>query len=457
VRRRWVLPALLLLAGGLGLGWHRAWRWARRPVLPHRFQVHVEATPELSAAGLEILVADLLETQGGWILVPPTSGPPPHGTLVLNLNAHLHQDRLLMDGSAGGWDLPHLDDTPAKALGSLCGELGVPKPGEDLVPADPAAFAELVALMGPPGPGPSPLGRAETLVARLPGCASARLALSRYNTSSGLAFEARQASEQNLRDALLACPRHPRAASALAYFLTNTGRQREALEVALEVQKDHPDSPSLLSAIAYAARTSGLLDLADKALDIAATATGLPRVQAELADNTRLYRGDLAGFEKGLAAIRVDALRTFYQGYARLLSGDRPGALAAFRSDNPVLQSPSLFHQLSAAYRLALEGHPDESLRALDVIEEQRVQARVADGELTFKVAEAYGFLGEPRRALEVMGKAAVQGFGCTAWYERSPFLEGARGLPGWNHLHQTLLERQQALEARFPASSLDR
>src|SRR5206468_1334483 len=108
------------------------------------------------------------------------------------------------------------------------------------------------------------------------------------------------------------------------------------------------------------------------------------------------------------------------------------------------------------SYLLALEGRTLESGEALEKLELERVQVRVPDGELTFKVAEAYGYLGQPRLALEVMGKAAVQGFGCTRWYERSPFLAGARQLPAWPRLLLTLQERQGLLETRFPPSRFE-
>ncbi|HJW08780.1 MAG TPA: hypothetical protein VJ483_04050 [Holophagaceae bacterium] len=447
---RRLLPALLgLLAVAVGAWWIPSRRPAAGPV---RFQMRIVDAKGLDAGGLRTLLTDAVEELGPWISVEVPAGMAlPRDTRMISLKAELDGNALRLDPSLDGRALDHMDGPPSQAVAGLFERLGLKAPDASLVPEDPADFRELVELLGRPQ---LPLRdqldlRVQSLVQRIPRCASARMAQALYVSDRPLTLEGRDRCEQNLRAALECRPHHPRATASLAYFLTNTGRQREALDLISESVREHPGSPHLLSSLAYAARTTGLLEVADRALDRQAAATGLLRFQSGLADNTRLYLGDLDGFERGLPRVETDSLRIFYQGYARLLRRDRAGALACF--SDPSQGGPSLFARLSAAYRLALEGRAQESLEALRKLEAERVQVRVPDGELTFKVAEAYGFLGEPRLALDVMAKAAVQGFGCTRWYERSPLLAEARRLAAWQRLHQTLLERQAVMEARFP------
>ncbi len=451
------VPALLaLLACGLAACWRPA-----HPEMkgPGRFQVQVAGVEGLRAEGLRSLMTDILEIEGPWVPVEsPPGEAPSRGTHFVLLAARWQGSSLILDARLDGQPLPRVQGAPLEALGRLCAELGIPAPGGSLIPDDPEAFPELVELLS------APLNarredlerRADALSQRIPDCASVHLARARYITDHPLTLEDRQRCEQNLSMALEAYPGHPRATASIGYFLTNTGRQREALDLLFEALRRHPQSPHLLSCLAYAARTAGLLQVADRALDLQAAATGLPRLHTGLADNTRLYLGDLDGFEKGLPRVDNEALRAFYQGYARLLRGDRAGALAAFHRAKSPPRNWTLFTRLGSAYAAALEGRQAESIRALEDLEAERVKVSVPDGELTFKVAEAYGFLGQPKRALEVMAKAAVQGFGCTRWYERSPFLEEARKLPAWPRLRQTLQKRQSVLDARFPLQRLE-
>ncbi|HJW08779.1 MAG TPA: hypothetical protein VJ483_04045 [Holophagaceae bacterium] len=449
------LPALLVaLASALG-----AWFLHSRRSLegPLRIQVQVRMDG-LPAEGLKTLVCDLLEIRGHWVVVEPPPGVgPPEGTQVLDLQGRWIGNHLSLDGRLGGHTLHRMEGPPLPAFALFSRQLHLAPPDETLVPPEPEAFAELVELMG--GPRDAPREdldhRAQSLVASHPRCASAREAWAFFTTrlmveGTPPSLDAKQRCEQNMREALDACPGHPRLVATLAYFLTDSGRQREALELGLDALERRPQAPLVLGSLAYAGRTGGLLELADRALDRQAAVTGLPRVHTGLADNTRLYMGDLDRFEQGLPRVDVETIRVFYQGYARLLRKDPQGALAFFKQAEQPLHGTAIFLRLSAVYRLALEGRQAESLVALEQLENERVQVRVPDGEITFKVAEAFGYLGQPHRALEVMGKAAIQGFGCTPWYERSPFLAEARKLPAWPRLHQTLQERQQLLEQRF-------
>jgi len=64
--------------------------------------------------------------------------------------------------------------------------------------------------------------------------------------------------------------------------------------------------------------------------------------------------------------------------------------------------------------------------------------------------------MGDRASAMEMANRAFARGFGCTAWYERSPMLESLRGLPKWNALMQHAKERQALMEDQFPIGLLE-
>ncbi|MFZ4514260.1 MAG: hypothetical protein ACOYNX_11575, partial [Geothrix sp.] len=112
--------------------------------------------------------------------------------------------------------------------------------------------------------------------------------------------------------------------------------------------------------------------------------------------------------------------------------------------------------RLSRIFELILEGQRDEAWQQLREYDQERIGMREPDGEFTIRLAEAYAMLGDRASAMEMATRAFSRGFGCTAWYERSPMLEPLRGLPKWKALIQHLKERQSLMEDRFPLTLLD-
>lgn len=453
--RRRVLAAALL-AGGGGLAF---WLFHRAPSPPSGRVVIQASGP--CAKGVALLISDLVESQNRRVVLPQ-GAPAPDQTSRLLLQLSRNGDDLQVDARMDGRPLPRQQGPPAAALAGLAKALSLDPPGADLVPARVADAWELLDLAGRSQDEASAafVARAQALVAKEPACASARLALgnllTRYLVEHVEAdtLEAQLACEQNFQAGLAARPAYPRLAALYAIHLTDVGRQREALRLLQDALHRHPGNAALLNAVAYAARTSGLLDLADRALERRLDLTGIPRGQANLADNTLLYGGKYRAFEAALGALPQGPMRSFYQGYARLLSGDRDGALRAFAESQPGGLGSTLFLRLAEVYRLALEGRQAEAGAALDKLESERMWMHLPDGEFTFKLAEAYGFLDRPGEALDVAERASVQGFGCAAWFERAPFLAAARQMPRWISLDTHLRARQKLMEETFPASA---
>lgn len=461
----------LLILAGLGLAlWFLVPRRAERPPIVLAMGP-AEAWPGTTATqrhGLLILFKDHLEILGNLTVVEETNLQASTSGIRVVLAARPTPEGLALrlqgpDLPGGALDLPSQGAPEAFAKAGQA--LGLPRRAEPgrLLPADPADIWELAALTGvrmEEDPAPA-LTRAEALAAREPGCASA------WATAAALAYwqltrEGGQATvddfarvEGLFRRAFALVPHHPRAVDDFVGFKTDQGNPRQALDTLFEALGHYPKVAHLHGALAYPARVSGLLEGAHRALAARDRLAGPHRFERDLVENTPLYRGDTARFEAALGEGHPgvsEPSRDFYRGYARLLRGRSAEAHPYFVRAQAVAGSWPAFERLAQVYQLGLEGQHGKALATLRQLKTERARLRVPDGEFTFKLAEAYGFLGEPHEALETAARAFAQGFGCTPWYERTPFLAGVRHLPRWNNLQQHLRERQALMERLYPA-----
>lgn len=261
-----------------------------------------------------------------------------------------------------------------------------------------------------------------------------------------------ETAEASLRAALERIPGHPRAAFLLAELHTDAGNQRTALEVLREAQRHNPRATPIYSGLAYAGRTAGLLDLAQRALERRnqLVPTALTPFAAE---NTYLYLGDPAAFERTLLERPGNPRNVtvrFYRGYLALARGRREEARAWFRKAAELEEGFGEFRQLSLAFERIATGDGEGAQGFLHALERQRTGLRIPDGEFTFKMAEAHALLGHREASLDLLTRASAQGFGCDRWYRESPFLASVRSAPRWPSLVARVEERRLLLASRF-------
>ncbi len=336
---------------------------------------------------------------------------------------------------------------------------------ERLAPKDPARFWLLMRAMSVADDRQALgfLQSSQELVAVEPGSAAAWTVLGEqlyrsFWVSPGEVATLPQNQALDAFDKALALvPGYPRAAFLRGMMETDVGNQREALRGLVEARRRRPWVPDLYSGLAYAGRTSGLLEGARAALRARASLLEpFPDTTGWFTENTWLYTEQWARFEQSLQAAvqtRRDPVLLFYLGYLRLLGEDRARAKPYFAEGAAIPELSIPFRDLCAVYDAALDGRSADGLARLQKMEEDRGSLRIPDGELTFKMAEAYAFLGRRDLAIDSAGRAFAQGFGCTHWYESSPLFAPAREHPRWTALHQHLEERQALLEKVFDAS----
>ena len=474
----WTLGVLALIAAALMWLGHQ--RRAAPPILFLCTTPSALATPE--GAAIQDLVQWQLETCGFAVLSQRMERPgiPPAlaaATLVLELDPRRDGDRLALHwrhSKAGrlrqsgdqAWATGQAEGGPRAVILQMLEGLPCPldpKGTETLVPSAPLNFWRLVKAVSVSWDFKRLQEGAElaaTVSAEEPDNATARFLrgdllyrslLVDFQSGTGTRTEA----EDCFLRALELAPEHPQATFLMVQLKTDAGDQRSALDLARSALRPRPQALSLLSGLAYAARTSGLLPLARLALERRAQ-LGPPEFMSQGAENTWLYLGDMARFDRELvyeADRPRGSVAAFYKGYLALARGDRAAAGPWFQRcrEGAVFGQ---FDRLSEVFQLICLDRREEALVQLRALSADRVSLRVPDGEFTFKLAEAYALLGQRGEALDMASKAFSQGFGCTPWYERSPFLGVLRDSPRWSALLQHLRERQRLLEERYPLSS---
>jgi hypothetical protein len=486
------LPFLLILGAGGGVAWLLTARSLHGPLRVLLITQPPDGTGKLDLAtcrAIGALVQDQLEVFGGAAITSVTAMPGDLAdlcakprTLVVQLDPSREGEALVLsyrhvwgDRLARGVPPPWIRHEarpagPAEAFGDFLKgfpqAIRVDNPTL-LTPGQPARFWDLVQASAWRLKNErldEAMALAEAAAAAEPTCASGWILVGnlRYRRmlNNPAAFRREQSdTESLLQRGLNLAPDHPRGIFLLSLLKTDSGAQAEALDLLLRARERQPHNPTLLTGIAYAARGAGLLALSRRAMDLR-DELAFAGLQPQAVDITCLYTGELERFEASLREqpghLRsTSGVLPFYRGYLALVRGDQAQARQEFRTAATRTHGYPNILRLSEIYDLVLAGEKEAAWKKLREYDQERIGMREPDGEFTLRLAEAYALMGDRASAMDMAGRAFARGFGCTAWYERSPMLEPLRGLPKWKALVQHLRERQKLMEDRFPVELL--
>ncbi len=418
--------------------------------------------------GIMTLFQDALEQDPDCTVLTeiPTDTPAAFRRQMVRLAMARRGSNLVLDAlitsPEGRTSTLHHEGSPFQVFSQVSQDLRFdPSHLNRLVPREPEAFWELAKLSGPIQfeELPQRKARALKLAERLPECVTAQYRAA-YLSLRMLIVEASNDPssvhqvQEHFDRTLALLPHYPRAVYQLVRFKTDIGAFPEALDLALAHKRHYPRHPLAHGALCYVTRNAGMLEAAQRALRNREILSGGSAADPGLGENTYLYAGYLDRFERTLMTTSqapTSPLRLFYRGYTRLLREDRPGALAFFRQAQERPGSVTQFEQLSRVFELAMTEQPTQALDLLQTLWKQRVSLRVPDGEFTFKLAEAFAFLGQEEAAMDAAARAFSHGFWCTRWYRNSPLLASLQDNPRWQSLLNHIQTRQSALAAKYP------
>lgn len=469
MKGRFLLASLLLLTAG-GLGW-----MVHRQTLPTRIDLLFDPEPWQGLSpeevrGLRLAMSDHLETFGDATITQEGDEAPLSDRMVRvrvsgqRTSAGLRLHAVMTRAGGSSQEVHCVESDPTQALHRVVDMiLSRWWSGRDaLDPSRPDDFWPICQALDAPyhAPGDRLRQHLDTIdgLSRRDASGLARFAGAhlRYRLlldDSGAGDPGGTGwCEEGFQEALRSLPNCPRLAMLYANFRTDVGDQRTALDLLFALSDRKPHDAGLHDSLAYAARTLGLLDGAKRAIRRRDQLGGHVGQAYFLAENTYLYSGDWIAFEQSLQAGVHEPVQDFYRGYAALLRKDTEEARSHFQHAIQHEDGIKVFKRLSAVYLKALQGRKAEALADLRALDENRVSVKVPDGEFTFKLAEAYAFLGRNAESLEMARRAFSQGFICAEWYGKSPFLAPLRGEPQWEAFLTGLRERQQRMEQRFPA-----
>jgi DNA-binding winged helix-turn-helix (wHTH) protein/TolB-like protein len=228
----------------------------------------------------------------------------------------------------------------------------------------------------------------------------------------------------------------------LANFLTENNRLEESIPLLRGVVAANPNSPFALWELSYAYRYAGMLDESisegEKALSLYPSLTGH-------LFNSYLYAGQYDKFIQSLP-LRDDAYVKFYRGLGYYYLEDPANSGASFDSAYDI--DPSIItSQIGKALSLGLAGRNKDGIKML---RDAEVKTSVSDGELVYKLAQAYAVLNDKNSALRELRRSIESGFVCYPYFINDPLIENIRNESDYAALMDTALTRHNELRAHF-------
>ena len=231
----------------------------------------------------------------------------------------------------------------------------------------------------------------------------------------------------------------------LANFLTENNRVEEAVPMLRKVIEDNPNHPFARWELSYAYRYAGMLD---ESIAEGETALELyPHLTGHLF-NSYLYSGQYEKFITSLP-MRDDAYTLFYRGLGNYYLKDWPRASFYFERAYE-LDAAAALSQIGKALKLGMDGKNRDALELLVATESKLEKDPFGDGEISYKMAQAYSVNGDNRRAVRWLAKSIAEGFFCYPYFTTDPLLERLRSEAQYLTLINQARDRHEQFSRKF-------
>jgi len=175
-----------------------------------------------------------------------------------------------------------------------------------------------------------------------------------------------------------------------------------------------------------------------------------PRVAENLTFNTYLYMGQYGKFLDSLSRAENNARTGFYRGLAYYYLKENREATREF--DRAYALNSVLSHaRIGRALACALRHQKEQGLGLMKDVE----RSGSDDGEMLYKMAQAYAQLGDPESALRLLHRAIALNFYPYSYFVRDPMLEPVRREPGYAATMELAHQRQQEFLSRTIAGAI--
>ena len=145
---------------------------------------------------------------------------------------------------------------------------------------------------------------------------------------------------------------------------------------------------------------------------------------------------------------RQDAYFVFYRGLGYYYLKDFGQATAYFDRAYE-LDSSAIVTHIGKALSLAAAAKNRQALELLKAID-AKAENGASDGEISYKLAEAYAVLGEKQSALRKLRSSIEQGFFCYGYFISDPLTENLRSENEYLTLMEKARQRHEEFKRRF-------
>lgn len=235
----------------------------------------------------------------------------------------------------------------------------------------------------------------------------------------------------------------PAQLSLHGLYLMELGRLDEAVALLRRAVQLNPNWADAHLWLSQAYRYGGMLQESRSEEELASRLN--PETRENTTPNVYLYLGEYDKFLETMPREASDARNFFYRGLAKYYKGNLSEAEQDFRRAYEI-QPAHLHARYGHALLRALARENDEGLRELRVLE----QSFQADGEMLYKMAQAYSVLGDKRSAVRLLRQSIEHNFYCYPYFVRDPLLETARDDPEYFEVLELARLRHEAFRRKF-------